>query len=69
MFDSRDFSTLKLISAVNFSEFAMRSAFDRARSIAQVSYSERCKFTANSMQFSTLESGKLKNQTLRILEF
>ena len=30
------FSTLKLISAVNCSEFAMRSAVQRASSIAQV---------------------------------
>ena len=63
MFDSQDFSTLNLISAVNCSEFAMRSAIEKARSIAQVSYSEHCEFTANSMQFSTLKSGNLKNQT------
>ena len=30
-----DFTTLKLISAVNSSEFAMRSAIERARSIVQ----------------------------------
>ena len=63
MFDSQDFSTLKLISAVNCSEFAMRSAIERASSIARVSYSEQCEFTANSMKFSTLKSGNLKNQT------
>ena len=63
MFDSRDFPTLKLISAVNCSEFAIRSAIERARSIAQVSYNEQCEFTVNSMQFSTLKSGNLKNQT------
>ena len=40
MFDSQDFSTLKLISAVNSNEFGMRSAIERERSIAQVSYSE-----------------------------
>ena len=57
------FSTLKLLSAVNCTEFAMRSAFERARSIAQVSYGEQCEFTANSMQFFTLKSGNLKNQT------
>ena len=62
MFDSQDFSTLKLILEVICSEFAMRSAIERARSIAQVSYSEQCEFTENSMQFSTLKSGNLKNQ-------
>ena len=35
MFGSRDFPTLKLISEVNCNEFAMRSAIERARSIAQ----------------------------------
>ena len=63
MFDSQDFTTLKLISAVNCNEFAMRNAIERALSIAQVSYSEQCEFTANSMQISTLKSGNLKNQT------
>ena len=43
MFGSRDFPTLKLISAVN-----VPCAIERARSIAQskVSYSEQCKFNA-----------------------
>ena len=63
MFDSQDFSPLKLISAVNCTEFAMRSAIERARLIAQVSYSERCESTATSMQFSNLKSGNLKNLT------
>ena len=54
MFGSRDFPTLKLISyfKVNFcSEFAMRSATEKAEQ------------QINSMQFSTLKSGNLKNQT------
>ena len=46
MFDSRDFSTLKLISAVNCSEFVMKSEIERARSIAQVSILSN----ANSLQ-------------------
>ena len=65
MFGFRDFTTFKLISAMNCSEFAMRSAIEKARSIEQsyVFYSEHCEFTANSMQFYTLKSGNLENQT------
>ena len=62
MFGSRDFATLKLIFAVNCSEFAMRSAIERAR--VQL---RNLKFpivsNANSIQFSTLKSGNLENQT------
>ena len=35
MFGFRDFTTFKLISAMNCSEFAMRSAIEKERSIAQ----------------------------------
>ena len=35
MFGFRDFPTLMLISTVNCSEFAMKSAIERARLIAQ----------------------------------
>ena len=48
---------------MNFSEFAMRSAIEGARSFAQVLFSEQCELTANSMQFSTLKSGNLSYQT------
>ena len=52
---------------VNFcSDFAVekrnrKSAFNCA--ILSFSYSEQCKFTANSLQISTLKKGNLENQT------
>ena len=50
---------------LHYSEFAMRSAIERAHSIAQslVFYSEQCEFTVNSMQISILKSENLENQT------
>ena len=49
------------------------SAIERAHLIehSEVSYCDQCKFTANSMQITTLKYGNLENQTfdnLKIFE-
>ena len=66
------FPYLKGNSAVNCSEFAMRSAQSRERvQLRNLKFPivSNCELTANSMRFSTLKSGNLKNKHLRILWF
>ena len=62
------FSTFPYFKVNFWSEFSMRSAIEKARSIAQclVSYNEQCEYTANSMPFCTLKSGNLENQTFAL---